>query len=312
MMQHMRYLLLVVALIASACGKDSPTSPSPNPTPTVTPPITLGLHVTATNGGQPLAGLSVTAGTIQITTDSAGAAMYQAPPVASVLLSLEGAGIVPRILRVAANTSRDLTVDAISVAGFDLNFYRELIRNGLEEPATLQPLRRWTRNPSIYLQTGADARTLDDVERITREAVPQWTAGKLTVATVERGTGTMEGQPGWITIKFAPDNTGHCGTSLVGQDGGYVQFEPKTPGCSCPGVSIIRARTIRHEIGHAMGFWHTDNQADVMFRSSAACDLLPSARERQAAAIAYSRPIGNQDPDSDPAGAVSLSPMRVQ
>ena len=41
------------------------------------------------------------------------------------------------------------------------------------------------------------------------------------------------------------------------------------------------------------------------------CDALPSARERHAAAIAYRRPVHNADPDADPAGAVSLAPMRV-
>lgn len=41
------------------------------------------------------------------------------------------------------------------------------------------------------------------------------------------------------------------------------------------------------------------------------CDALPAARERQAAAIAYSRPVDNADPGFDPAGAVSLAPMRI-
>jgi hypothetical protein len=36
-------------------------------------------------------------------------------------------------------------------------------------------------------------------------------------------------------------------------------------------------------------------------------ELTPSARELTAAAVAYSRPPGNVDPDSDPAGAVTLT-----
>jgi hypothetical protein len=36
-------------------------------------------------------------------------------------------------------------------------------------------------------------------------------------------------------------------------------------------------------------------------------ELTPSMRELTAAAVAYSRPLGNVDPDSDPAGAVKLT-----
>jgi hypothetical protein len=41
------------------------------------------------------------------------------------------------------------------------------------------------------------------------------------------------------------------------------------------------------------------------------CDAVPSARERYHAAIAYSRPLGNADPDIDPAGAVNFTPRPI-
>jgi hypothetical protein len=37
------------------------------------------------------------------------------------------------------------------------------------------------------------------------------------------------------------------------------------------------------------------------------CDLQPSAREKYHAAIAYSRPVGNRDPDDDGQTSVVLS-----
>jgi hypothetical protein len=61
--------------------------------------------------------------------------------------------------------------------GFDLKFYWQFVRNGLDSTA-LQPIRRWTRNPSVYLRTvdeaGApiDAETLDATERMLTETVP--------------------------------------------------------------------------------------------------------------------------------------------
>jgi hypothetical protein len=41
------------------------------------------------------------------------------------------------------------------------------------------------------------------------------------------------------------------------------------------------------------------------------CDITPSARERYHAAIAYSRPVGNRDPDDDSSTATILSLPRV-
>jgi hypothetical protein len=41
------------------------------------------------------------------------------------------------------------------------------------------------------------------------------------------------------------------------------------------------------------------------------CDLEPSARERLHAAIAYSRPVGNVDPDTDPLTVVSLQSLQA-
>jgi hypothetical protein len=57
-----------------------------------------------------------------------------------------------------------------------------------------------------------------------------------------------------------------------------------------------------HEVGHAMGFFHVPHRNSVMY------PFLPgncpsgtlSAAEKYHAAIAYSRPRGNLDPDRDP------------
>jgi hypothetical protein len=110
------------------------------------------------------------------------------------------------------------------------------------------------------------------------------------VAEVARGTGTRERTPGWLTIKWSTAVTpDRCGRSTIGIDGGYIEFNV-TGSCSCGLATAIYPRLVRHELGHAMGFYHTGDPGDVMYGqsiTSAGCDLLPSDRERRHAAIAY-------------------------
>lgn len=312
-----RWLLALVCL--SACsGKSSPLSPTAPVIPP-TPQITLTGHVTATNGGQPLAGLSVELSGQSTQTDTSGAFSYAMLPGASTRLSLTGSGIVPRSLMVAVGSSRDVNVDAIGVAGFDLNFYRQFVRNGFDAPTGSEPLRRWTQNPNVYIRTvredgvAVTSAMVDTVAATIQSGVPMWTNGHLS-AVVERGSETRQGQAGWLTVIW-PSTVGAdrvCGRADVGRSGGTLQlYVPTTTACGCNGTTSIRPRVVLHELGHSMGFWHTDNAADVMVVSSSACTMAPSARELAAAAIAYSRPVGNADPDSDPSSTVLSLPMRI-
>jgi hypothetical protein len=98
---------------------------------------------------------------------------------------------------------------------------------------------------------------------------------------------------GWITIKWrrAPQDD-RCGRSTVGVDGGYVEFNLSPP-CRCGLPEGVYPRLIRHELGHAMGYYHTDSIADVMYGQSIppdACDARPSDRERRHARIAHGAP----------------------
>lgn len=321
----MKKYLIVLALFASACGGSSPTAP----TATMTPPIPiptiaqLSGHLTATNGGQSLANATITLGALQTATNASGD-FISVLPLGSVRVTVTGANIFPRSLLAAVNGNRTLNVDAITQSGFDANFYREMIRNTSDAPKTSELLRRWTRTPQIYLKTVDEAGeaihppTLDLIESTLRAGVPLWTSNILSTPTITRGTGTMLGVPGWITVRFpATVATTFCGQAQVGMEGGYIDLSYHAPStapinCRMPGF-VIAPRVVLHELGHALGFWHTDSAGDVMFGGTwNNATQQPSARELYHAAIAYHRPVGNREPDDDPTSSVNLTAMVVR
>jgi hypothetical protein len=179
---------------------------------------------------------------------------------------------------------------------FDLAFYQSLTQNGYESPAQLEPVRRLHGPLRLYIRTEdnagrvIDATTLETTERILVESVGVWSGEQFGIAEIARGTGTREKAPGWLTIKWAgPSSTDRCGRSTVGVDGGFIEFNDQAQ-CSCGGSSRIYPRLVRHELGHAMGYYHTDQISDVMYGrtiSPDGCDLQPSLRERQVAQFVY-------------------------
>lgn len=188
-----------------------------------------------------------------------------------------------------------ITVSACpdAVSGLDLGFYREMGCNAFDAP--LQPVRRWTVAPKVYLRTvdesgGAiDAVTLDTVQNAMIQTASLWTGGKFGLEGVLRGTDTREGQTGWITVKWpaTAERAPACGRSEVAVDGGWIELNYKVTSCACNG-SAIRPRTVRHELGHALGYWHTDSPNDLMSGLQVfGCDAQPSARELQAASYQY-------------------------
>lgn len=179
---------------------------------------------------------------------------------------------------------------------FDPAFFRAFVQNGYESPDRLEPARRLPGPLRIYLRTEDDAgraidrTTLDATERILLDSASAWSGEQFGVAEVVRGSGTREKVRGWITVKWssAPSSI-ECGRSTVGVDGGFIQFND-LGACSCGTASRIYPRVVRHELGHAMGYYHTDGVDDVMYGRAIprdGCDLWPSERERRHARFAY-------------------------
>ena len=94
--------------VSIACGSESPTAPGPSVTPTLGPSqVTITGRVTATNGGQPLADLTVDfSGTPAGTTDSDGVFRWTTLPTGVRILNLTGGSIVARSVAVDASRTR--------------------------------------------------------------------------------------------------------------------------------------------------------------------------------------------------------------
>lgn len=182
------------------------------------------------------------------------------------------------------------------VEGFEPAFYRALLHNGYETPNRLEPIRLLRGPLRIYLKThdengAVDASSLDLVERILLDDVAVWSGDTFGITAIERGTGTREKVPGWLTVRWTNRPATECGRATVGVDGGFIELN-SSGGCSCGLNTVVYPRLVRHELGHAMGYYHTDGDSDVMFGRSippAGCNAGPSLRERLHAKVAHAQ-----------------------
>lgn len=208
----------------------------------------------------------------------------------------------PQPTNPAATTPPVVSVPPVTVASpapnpllsdprFDLNFYRMFALAG-----SIRSLSRWTRAPLVYLRTVDDQGRTVATSLLTQTAAAiinttgQWTGGNFGVAGLEQGTGTREGQAGWLTVAWS--TSGVCGTTngVVGE-GATIVMNHTRPECTCGPL------VAKHELGHAMGFYHTDSSNDLMAATfQGVCDKPLSAREVFHAQLAYQMPIGSLDP----------------
>lgn len=184
---------------------------------------------------------------------------------------------------------------------FSLSFYR-MFALGEAPDGSFELLRRQEQPPRIYLRTVDDAGKAIDAFTLNETAAALInTAGSLTgvfgLAGLEQGTGTREGQPGWITVRWsAGTNANLCGQANQ-IAGNLITLYPKNGNCRCSGGPQVNQTTVRHELGHILGFHHTDSRDDLMYRIVGdTCNKQPSPREVFHAAIAYSQPIGSLNP----------------
>jgi hypothetical protein len=324
--------LVILATLSAQCGgggRPTPTAPTTPTTPTtpVTPTNTWSVagQVVATGSQQVVSGATLTPGWSLAAVTADGTGNYQLgdtanPPSTPYPVTVSQAGFLSHDVWITwqrgprANVTLDLIRDA---APFSIEFYRQFVRDMYDKSEGAPwPVLRWTTAPAFYVRTlDQNARPVEpEVLAVTldalRRAVPAYTAGHYAAAAVETGTDVRPATTDWINVDFRREpNSPYCGTALVGRNPGTITLYEDI--CSCGSVKVPGSVTM-HEVGHAMGFFHVADKNSLMYPfDSGGCRAgTLSAAESFHAAIAYSRPRQNTDPDHDPSSYKTLAGSR--
>jgi hypothetical protein len=145
-----------------------------------------------------------------------------------------------------------------------------------------------------------------------RDGVRYYTGNRFQ-ATMEEGIATRAERTGWINVlllREIPEGD-YCGLATsVG--GNPMTIKLRLDACGCGSIKVP-PDVVQHEVGHAMGMFHVEGDQHIMAAGSwfNCRPVAPSAKEQFHAALMYSRPRGNRDPDRDPGGFTLSVPPRV-
>jgi hypothetical protein len=309
-----RLLCLTACIAASGCGGGSPSSPSA--LESILEFVFRGETVSAIDGS-PFGRVIVKIGSQVTQSDENG--RFDVPNLreGSGTIVISGGSIVERQRTVripASDTSRE----ALIPASFDLAAFDEMLRGA-------GSLQRWTAAPARVIlgkEMQFDNMVSDDVYHAAAESLSEveidLLAAHLTegLALLTANTFTSFAS---IEIEYpatgARVNTLRPGHIVAGRYRG-VQTLASTIGFGRWTISdaseVIsgaifldrnfdrssdRRRLLRiHELGHALGYRHVKTRTSIM---NPAIGPEPTEFDRQAAAISFQRPPGNQSPDND-------------
>ena len=316
-----RLILGVLLCTALACGgPDGPTIITVGrPGPSTVPVPGSGSIAGVVVGNQdrlPIAGARLTANGTVVVTNTNGEFQLSSLPAGNVIYDLSAPNRLSHVSQVnVADARTGVTLDLIpSVEPFSLGFYRQFARDGFDNGQALRAINPWTMAPSFYIRTVTDdtnetvlPEIIDGIRRVIVNSVPELSAGRFTVPALEIGTEVRAPQNGWVVVSFFNTfpNSNAIGDATVGGNGGRMRLAYDAPrrqpitDCDVWVVAVAE-----HEIVHTMGFYHTGapfgGGSDFDFNSPGCKGTGRRERTRYHAAVMYSRPPGNVDPDYDP------------
>jgi hypothetical protein len=320
-------ILICVVSCGGGSSSPAPTNPTPPPAPTPVTGWSAAGQLVDTVEGQPISGARIapTWDLAAVTSGPDGTYSLPSsanPPTTPYRLSITAPDIVSREVWVGwQNGARTgVMLDAIRLrAPFSLEFYQQFVRGTYDQPGAPYAVFRLMDSPKFYLKTvDQNGRAIEpEVLAVVREAIPravsEFSAGRLSVTTLETGTETRATSTGWIIVDIRrdPNERQTCGFANIGATAGSVTLNDDV--CSC-GSNKIPGALVLHEVGHALGFFHVPDRNSVMY------PFLPgncpsgtlSAAEKFHAAIAYSRPRGNTEPDNDPSSRQYFNPITIR